>query len=188
MPYEYIPYPYRPSEVIKVGKTKFKQPIKEEFGIRLSPEVESKITYLRKKQKEKSEISEINRINRKKKRKLRQDKKELDIKLYKIKNTDNLTKSETYRNYSGYLQTKKWARKRSRILRRDKNRCQACGSTRFLQIHHLSYINIYNERDDDLITVCDLCHTELHIYEKENGCSMNDAFEYVKQKYSNTNR
>lgn len=49
----------------------------------------------------------------------------------------------------------------------DDYKCQMCGCggsmTNRLQIHHLTYKNIYHESvDKDLICLCDVCHRNVH--------------------------
>ncbi len=65
-------------------------------------------------------------------------------------------------DYYRYLHSKKWQKKRKRILKRDGNKCSLCGSLGVLDVHHLSYENLGNEKDWQLITVCRSCHDKLH--------------------------
>jgi hypothetical protein len=30
------------------------------------------------------------------------------------------------------------------------------------QVHHLTYVGVFNESPDDLVALCDSCHAELH--------------------------
>lgn len=60
--------------------------------------------------------------------------------------------------YTTYLKSKKWRRKRLVIFRRDNGACLCCESRKRLQVHHLTYARIYREDYTDLITVCDTCH------------------------------
>jgi hypothetical protein len=63
--------------------------------------------------------------------------------------------------YERYLRSKAWKKKRAAVLARDK-KCRSCGSTRKLQVHHLTYRRIYQERLSDLTTLCDGCHRRVH--------------------------
>ena len=75
----------------------------------------------------------------------------------------------TNTKYRLYLQSdklKKIAEKRMQI---DGYRCQCCeskGTTQNpLEVHHLSYANLYNEENrvyEDLVTLCHLCHKSTH--------------------------
>lgn len=62
------------------------------------------------------------------------------------------------------LKTDEWAIKRAIILDRDKV-CTKCSVDSRLRIHHLRYIEgrkAWEYEDNDLITVCDKCHLEIH--------------------------
>ena len=64
--------------------------------------------------------------------------------------------------YEEYLKSDKWKKKREKILKRADHKCELCGSTENLHIHHLTYDNVYNEKEEDLLCVCDICHSKLH--------------------------
>lgn len=72
-----------------------------------------------------------------------------------------------YTDYDQYLQSPEW---RAKVLKRaeiDNRQCQMCGCTgtmtNKLQIHHLTYKNLYHEDvDRDLICLCDVCHRNVH--------------------------
>jgi 5-methylcytosine-specific restriction endonuclease McrA len=50
-----------------------------------------------------------------------------------------------------------------RILKRDRWRCQACGSMLQLQVHHMEFRSQLGEdREENLITLCAECHATLH--------------------------
>jgi len=52
------------------------------------------------------------------------------------------------------------------------NKCQLCGFRYQLDVHHLSYKNLGNEKDEDLLVVCRRCHNDLHYF--ENHRDIND--------------
>ena len=93
---------------------------------------------------------------------------ELDeaIKSYKVflrdtKNTINSFKNLISRNYPQYLVTFHWRKIRKDIIEKHKV-CQKCGSKEKLHVHHFTYDNIGNEKEEDLILVCEDCHKKLH--------------------------
>lgn len=69
--------------------------------------------------------------------------------------------------YEEYLQTEQFDKLRQTVLLRDHNRCVICGSISELQIHHLTYRNVYHENTQDLITLCRKCHATYHAIEKK---------------------
>ena len=67
--------------------------------------------------------------------------------------------------YSKYIRTKKWKTLASLVKEKAGNKCIFCKSEKKLVAHHHNYINLYNETEDDLICVCNICHYKIH-----NGC------------------
>jgi hypothetical protein len=72
--------------------------------------------------------------------------------------------SETIRamGYHAYLATPEWKRTRARALTRAAYRCQLCGNSDRLEVHHNHYGNLGNEADNDLIVLCRDCHGVFH--------------------------
>lgn len=65
--------------------------------------------------------------------------------------------------YREYLRSDEWKKKRAERLAIDSNRCVICGSNQNLNVHHLRYERVCNEDvNQDLVTVCNKCHTMLH--------------------------
>ena len=69
--------------------------------------------------------------------------------------------------YQSYLMSEAWRQKAEERLRIDEHRCQMCGchgtATNPLQVHHLTYHNIYHENaEKDLVTLCKACHLDVH--------------------------
>jgi hypothetical protein len=64
--------------------------------------------------------------------------------------------------YHYYLTTDAWKRRRAQVLERDQGRCTICDGEDELQVHHLSYGNIFEERLYQLTTLCANCHAHLH--------------------------
>ena len=63
-----------------------------------------------------------------------------------------------------YLQSEVWQRTRNKILRRDNFTCQSCGAKDTqLHVHHLSdYNRLGNEKHENLVTLCHICHELQH--------------------------
>ena len=72
-----------------------------------------------------------------------------------------------------YLESKRWRRIRSQILDRDM-KCQYCGSLHNLQVHHIHYLNLGFEKLEDLVLLCESCHSQLH---EEKGYSRQGIYE-----------
>lgn len=73
------------------------------------------------------------------------------------------------RKYTEYLKSEKWKRIAAERMKIDNYTCVCCGSrgtaTNRLEVHHLSYKNLYYEETriyEDLVTLCHVCHKSLH--------------------------
>ena len=81
--------------------------------------------------------------------------------------------------YKNYLKSQHWAFMRSRIIQSHPY-CEICKSSeKPLQVHHLSYKRLGNEKDSDLIPLCDKCHAAIHKMEKS------DAVKLIRSKSKN---
>ena len=69
-----------------------------------------------------------------------------------------------YRNV--YLKSEHWL-----ILRRDKleksPKCEICGTSSCLDVHHKEYRGLYDVGLGDLQTLCRICHTKIHDKKKK---------------------
>ena len=64
--------------------------------------------------------------------------------------------------YDLYLKSEHWEKKRTRIFIRDNFKCKVCGK-RAENVHHISYKNLGQESDLELISLCESCHLFLHL-------------------------
>ncbi len=64
--------------------------------------------------------------------------------------------------YGAYLNSSAWQIKRKQILGRDNYLCQFCKEEKATQVHHLSYDNLGNECEFELLSVCHSCHQIIH--------------------------
>lgn len=83
------------------------------------------------------------------------DKKEYLSDILKVKwtNMDQM--------YDLYLKSEHWAKRRRKIFIRDNYTCRVCGK-KAENVHHISYKNLGQESDLELISLCDSCHVRLH--------------------------
>lgn len=71
---------------------------------------------------------------------------------------EELTRKEKYHKY---LHSPEWIAKRDKI-KEERKCCEICGETEKLQVHHLNYDNVGNEKDEDLMLLCEYHHKVLH--------------------------
>jgi len=79
------------------------------------------------------------------------------VKPIKVKATKN-RKEE----YQKYLKSSAWRKKREELFVLRGKRCEKCSNENYLQIHHLTYERIFNERLEDLKILCKGCHSNEH--------------------------
>lgn len=64
--------------------------------------------------------------------------------------------------YKEYLKTEHWKEVRIKKYKKKKRSCAICGSFEKLEVHHLTYNNIGNEKGEDLRVLCHRCHELAH--------------------------
>lgn len=70
--------------------------------------------------------------------------------------------------YYKYLLSERWKAKRSYRIRIDDYKCFCCGIGVIgssAHVHHLHYKNAGKEKEEDLITMCKRCHSQIHTRE-----------------------
>jgi len=77
--------------------------------------------------------------------------------------------------YKSYLQTEYWRELRNRKLKQSGYKCEICGATNNLQIHHPTYHKkgisiLYKEELSDLIVLCKNCHQKQHVDKETFYC------------------
>lgn len=65
-------------------------------------------------------------------------------------------------DYIDYINSEQWKLKRKQALRFHGAKCYTCGAKKLLQIHHLTYKNLFNEKMEDLRVLCMGCHSAVH--------------------------
>lgn len=65
--------------------------------------------------------------------------------------------------YLAHLASPLWRHKREQAFKEHGAYCQRCFTTQSLDVHHLTYKRLGNERMDDLAPLCRACHDELHL-------------------------
>ena len=65
-------------------------------------------------------------------------------------------------NYYEYLQSEEWQAMRAAAMRYYDNRCALCNGRDSLHVHHRTYERLGQERVNDLIVLCDSCHSRHH--------------------------
>jgi len=66
-----------------------------------------------------------------------------------------------------YYISPQWQYKRLQKLRQAGHKCERCGSTGVLDVHHLNYDTLYDEDMSDLQVLCRVCHPSAD-YDREH--------------------
>lgn len=86
--------------------------------------------------------------------------------------------------YQQYLQSSHW-QNRSKQMKEKYKKCQHCGAINAIfNVHHIYYGNIGNEKDEDLLVLCEKCHKKQH--EKEGKLIQNDITTHILLNTKNT--
>lgn len=65
-------------------------------------------------------------------------------------------------SYPEYLNSQHWYETRREALKKANHKCEVCGCSGSLDIHHLSYKRMWCELPTDLIALCRDCHHKIH--------------------------
>ena len=65
-------------------------------------------------------------------------------------------------NKHQYLLSPEWDKKRKAALKTANYECTMCHLSTSLQVHHISYKNLFREQPSDLVALCDHCHELVH--------------------------
>lgn len=66
-----------------------------------------------------------------------------------------------------YAGSNQWRCRRNETIPRQRFRCARCGREKRLQVHHLTYDHVGDERPADLVALCLTCHWTIHHDEQE---------------------
>ena len=83
--------------------------------------------------------------------------------------------------YYKYLESHEWRQKREEVFIHHGKFCIACKTTTDLQVHHMTYQRVFNEKLRDLRVVCWVCHQEIHRIQKESRTWLRrTTLDYIK--------
>ncbi len=92
----------------------------------------------------------------KEKRMSKKDKRRLKNK------SKRLHKKRQFTSYKDYINSPEWKELKAKVIKLRGCQCEICGNTQNLQLHHKTYVRLYNELLEDLQLVCGGCHTNIH--------------------------
>jgi len=105
--------------------------------------------------------------------------KPVEIKKTAIKPTTLLGPKSKPLGYQNYINSYEWRQKALAAKKFAGNKCQECGYTKNLEVHHLSYDNLYRERYCDVKVLCKRsCHRIADSIRVEND--IYDSYLYTR--------
>lgn len=88
-----------------------------------------------------------------------------------------------FKNKEEYYKSENWRKKKIFALYRAKYRCEKCGATKSLDLHHKSYDHLYNEPPEDLEILCRKCHKKADYARSERERYEAARRTYYEKKY-----
>jgi 5-methylcytosine-specific restriction endonuclease McrA len=73
------------------------------------------------------------------------------------------------KEYREYLQSLRWLATRDAALARACHKCQRCGATKNLEVHHKHYKSLGQEKPEDLEVLCIPCHDEADVVRRRRN-------------------
>lgn len=70
--------------------------------------------------------------------------------------------SEFKKRYYAYLKSDEWNTIKLDLYRERGKSCERCGVGKNIQVHHLTYVNVFREHPNDLVLLCGRCHKKEH--------------------------
>lgn len=89
------------------------------------------------------------------------------------------------RSYGTYIKSKLWTTKKNKYWQKNKKICRACGSAKFIHLHHAVY-SVYDgsEKDRNLFPLCKICHKEFHDRFGARGNMLDETLLFIEGKKS----
>ncbi len=83
--------------------------------------------------------------------------------------------------YRDYIKSELWEERKRRYYRDHPRVCAVCGYPA-IELHHLNYANLGNEKDKDLAPLCRLHHQGLHEYASVRKNSYYQSRAYIESE------
>lgn len=79
------------------------------------------------------------------------------------KNRERRYKNRIPKKYTVYIISKWWDERKNRYFQKYGKRCEVCGHSKHVQVHHKLYKNYGTEKDEHLVALCRFHHSQLHL-------------------------
>lgn len=85
-------------------------------------------------------------------------------------------------DYREYIVSKRWYNRIRDYYKLYGKICSACFSTKKIKMHHMNYLHIGYEYDNDITPLCDNCHAEYHQKYGTQRDMNKTTLEFIKSK------
>jgi HNH endonuclease len=85
-------------------------------------------------------------------------------------------------SYHWYLGSAFWRERREFILQRAGHICEKCGKRPATEVHHLTYVRVFQELPSDLVALCKACHAEIHWRQPANDNQLQFSFDFPEDE------
>lgn len=111
----------------------------------------------------KKKLGKLNNLRDKEYGKKVLSERKLNVKHSKLKKSKEVKAIDERKElYSKYLKSKEWKKIRNLVFLQMGKKCCRCNENKTLEIHHITYKNIFKEKIEDLEVVCKPCHVKIH--------------------------
>ena len=98
---------------------------------------------------------------------MKKKKAKMSEKRARSKARNEIIKSRSHKmdryDYVQYLHSEHWKKTKAKAIKRAGCKCEKCGKQGVvLEVHHLRYDNLHQEKETDLLVLCSRCHGEIH--------------------------
>lgn len=101
-----------------------------------------------------------------KKKALNKNKSIIKSKKKKKKLAKRLKHNNCPQDYRIYISSKWWTDRKTLYYKYHAKKCAVCESTKYIQLHHMTYKDYGHEKDEHLVALCRGCHEEFHTINK----------------------
>lgn len=100
----------------------------------------------------------------------------------KKKRKERIYKNRIPKQYKVYIKSKWWTKRKNKFYRKYGKICQACQSTKYIDLHHMLYANYGNEEDIHLVALCRGCHEEYHSIHGVKRNMIKETHQFIIEK------
>ena len=88
---------------------------------------------------------------------------------------EKVSQTDSREEYKTYLRSEQWRNLKASAIERADYKCELCGKP-YKSVHHVKYPKRYeDDHIDNLVVICDQCHTKLHGIREEDTAGKEKA-------------